>query len=93
MEDKWNEIIDLMNYYLDRWEESANVAEATFWIGRSKINLGDVESAIDSYLDAIKRFGNDINQVGVDKIINELSVSASKLMDDDEYNLLSSRIG
>jgi len=93
LEDKWNEIIDLMNYYLDRWEESANVAEATFWIGRSKINLGDVESAIDSYLDAIKRFGNDINQVGVDKIINELSISASKLLDDDEYNLLSSRIG
>ena len=57
LEDKWNEIIDLMNYYLDRWEESANVSEATFWIGRSKINLGEVDSAIDSYLDAIIRFG------------------------------------
>ncbi len=92
LEDKWNEIIDLMNYYLDRWEESANVSEATFWIGRSKINLGEVDSAIDSYLDAIIRFGNDINQLGVDKIINELSDSAPKLLDNDNYDLLTSRI-
>ena len=48
---------------------------------------------MNSYLDAINRFGNDIDQVGVDKIILELSNAASNLLDEDEYKLLSSRIG
>lgn len=93
LEEKWQDIIDLMNFYLDRWEESANISEATFWIGRSKIKLDQIDSALNSYLDAINRFGNDIDQVGVDKIILELSNAASNLLDEDEYKLLSSRIG
>ena len=93
LEDKWDDIVDLMNYYLDRWEESANIAEATFWIGKSKINLNQIDEALNSYLDTINRFGNDLDQPGVDKIIVELSKAASDYLNEDDYDILSSRIG
>ena len=67
------------DYYLDRWEESTNVSELLFGLEDLK-PAGDIESAIDSYLDAIKRFGNDINQVEVDKIINELEYLSIKII-------------
>jgi len=72
LEYKWQEIIDLMNYYMDRWESEADIAEAVFWIGQAQIELGQVQDAIDAYLDAIERFGNDPAQQGIDKIIYEL---------------------
>jgi len=72
LEYKWQEIIDLMNYYMDRWEEEADVSEATFWIGQAQIELGQVQEAVKAYLETIERFGNDPQLPGVDKIIYEL---------------------
>ncbi|VGO11646.1 hypothetical protein PDESU_00191 [Pontiella desulfatans] len=88
LEFKWQEIIDLMNYYMDRWEEKADVAEATFWIGQSQIELGQVSEAVEAYLNAIERFGNDPTKQGVDKIILELvKVSSYHLSDEDREGL------
>lgn len=72
LEFKWQEIIDLMNYYLERWDEMADVSEAVWWVGQSQIELGQVNEAVDAYLAAILRYGNDVSQGGVDKIIHEL---------------------
>ena len=72
LEEKWTDIIDLMRYYMDRWEEQADVAEATFWMGRSLEAQDQVELAIQTYLEAIERFGNLASQSGVDRIIMEL---------------------
>ncbi len=69
LEYKWQEIIDLMNYYMNLLGEKADVAQAVFWIGQSQIELGQVEEAVSAYLDAIERFGNDASQEGIDKIV------------------------
>ncbi len=88
LEFKWQEVIDLMNYYMDRWEDKADVAEAVFWIGQSQIELGQVADAVAAYLDAIERFGNDPEQQGVDKIILELvKVADLHLSDEDRESL------
>lgn len=88
LEFKWQEIIDLMNYYMDRWEEKANVAEAVFWIGQAQIELGQVDEAVAAYLDAIERFGNETSKEGVDKIILELvKISNFHLEEEDREGL------
>lgn len=85
MESKWQEIIDLMNYYLLRWEDSADIAEAIFWTGQAQIELGQLqEEAIPAYINAIMRYGNDVKRPGVDKIILELvSITKQKLSPED----------
>ena len=55
LEERWEEIIELMNYYLDRWEELANVAESTFWIGQAQTELGQLDEAVNAYVDTIER--------------------------------------
>jgi TolA-binding protein len=92
LEYKWQEVIDLMNYYMDRWEENANVAEAVFWIGQAQIELGQVQDALTAYLDAIERFGNDPKQEGVDKIILELVKVADIHLSDEDRDDLSLRL-
>ncbi len=90
LEFKWQEIIDLMNYYMDRWEEMADVAEAVYWIGQSQIELDQVGEAVIAYVDAIERFGNDPEQQGVDKIIYELlNVANHHLEEEARDDLLS----
>ncbi|MDF7826025.1 tetratricopeptide repeat protein [Pontiellaceae bacterium B12227] len=88
LEYKWQEIIDLMNYYMDRWEEKADVAESVFWIGQAQIELGQVQDAVSAYLSSIERFGNDAEQQGVDKIILELvKVANFHLSEEDREGL------
>ncbi len=88
LEFKWQEIIDLMNYYMDRWEEDADVAEAVFWIGQAQIELGQVQDAVSDYLGAIERFGNDPMQYGVDKLIYELiKIADTHLSESDREGL------
>ncbi len=81
LEFKWQEIIDLMKYYLDRWEEDADVAEAVYWMGQAQLEMGQVQEAVRDYLSAIERFGNDPTKGGIDKIILELIK-----MSDDNMN-------
>ena len=88
LEHKWQEIIDLMNYYMELLKEKANVAEAVFWKGQAQIELGEVDAAVTAYLDAIQRFGNDTTQQGVDKVITELvKVSDFHLSEEDREGL------
>ncbi|VGO19168.1 tetratricopeptide repeat protein [Pontiella sulfatireligans] len=92
LEFKWQDIIDLMNYYMDRWEEMANVSEAVYWIGQSQIELGEVNEAIEAYLEAIERFGNDPEKQGVDKIISELVKVSNQQLADEEREALSVKL-
>jgi tetratricopeptide (TPR) repeat protein len=89
LEYKWQEIIDLMNYYMELLGDKADVAQAVFWVGQAQLELGQTEAAIDAYLDAIERFGNDPSKVGVDKIVRELvNVSKQYLSDEDRESLV-----
>jgi len=71
-EGRSQEIIDMMNAYIERFKEDADYAQAVYWIGKSQIQLGKAEEAVASYLDIIRKFGNQPDQTGVDKIIMEL---------------------
>ena len=92
LEEKWTDIIDLMRYYIDRWEEEADVAEATFWMGRSLEAQDQVETAIQTYLEAIERFGNFASQSGVDRIIMELKELAFARLSEEERVRLSAQL-
>lgn len=92
LEFRWQEIIDLMNKYMDMKEGDADVAEATFWIGRSQIALGQVDEAVEAYVDAILTFGDDVAQEGVDKIISELVVIADQRLSDESRESLALRL-
>jgi len=84
LEAKWQDIIDLMNYYMARWEDKANVAEAVYWVGFSQIEMGEVSEAVAAYLEAIEHYGNDPSKLGVDKIIMELvKISQYHLSEED----------
>lgn len=89
LEFKWQEIIDLMNYYMDLLGEKADVAQAVFWIGQSQIELGQVEEAVSAYLDAIERYGNEVEQQGVDDIVLGLvTVAEQHLSEEDRQGLV-----
>lgn len=93
MESKWQEIIDLMQYYMNRWEDMADVAEAIYWIGQGQIQLGQLhEEAIPSYIKTIIRFGDDPQRQGVDKIITELVNIADTHLTADERDELAVRV-
>ena len=88
LEFNWQGIVDLMNYYMDLFGERADVAQAVFWIGQSQIELGQVPEAISAYLGAIERFGNEVGQEGVDKIVLELiTIAEGHLSDEDREGL------
>ncbi|MEI6891113.1 MAG: tetratricopeptide repeat protein [Pontiella sp.] len=92
LEFKWQEIITLMNYYMDRWEENADVAESVFWIGQAQIELGQVQDAVNAYLNSIERFGNDPAQQGVDKIMLELVNVADLHLSEEEREGLALKL-
>ncbi len=71
-EDRYDEIIQVVQEYVDEWGAEADIAKALFWIGKTKIQQGFVDEAVETYLDAIVRFGADVRQDGVDMMIAEL---------------------
>ncbi|MEN8254237.1 MAG: tetratricopeptide repeat protein [Verrucomicrobiota bacterium] len=93
LEFKWQEIIDLMNYYMNLLGEKADVAQAVFWIGQSQIELGQVDEAVAAYLDAIERFGNEPEQAGIDKIVLELVKIANQHLSEEACQALTVKIG
>jgi len=92
LEFKWQEIIDLMNYYMDLLGEKSDVAQSVYWIGQSQIELGQVDEAVAAYLDAIERFGNDVAQVGVDKIVRELITIAGQYLSEEDRQGLAVKL-
>lgn len=92
LEYKWEEVVQLMEYYMNRWEEMANVAKALFWIGQAQINLGNLDAALDAYVDGIKRFGNDRDREGVDLIMVELAKIATEYLSEEGREELIARL-
>jgi len=71
-EDRYDEIILAVDDYLSRYGEEADVALGIFWIGKTKVNQGLIDEAVQSYFEAIVQYGGDLEQGGVDTIISEL---------------------
>jgi len=71
-DENYDELITLVNSYLERYGEEADVAKAAYWVGKTKMAQGLVDEAIAAYLDTVIKYGGDIRQDGVDLIIAEL---------------------
>uniref|UniRef100_UPI003563D25F tetratricopeptide repeat protein n=1 Tax=Pontiella sp. TaxID=2837462 RepID=UPI003563D25F len=73
-EDKYDEILRVVERYEsdNRWEGEADVAKALFWIGKTKIQQREYDAAVETYVEAIVKYGGDLRQDGVDQMINEL---------------------
>ena len=89
-EEKYPQIIEVVEDYLDTWEEDADIAKALFWIGKTKIQQKLYDEAIETYLDAIVKYGSDLRQDGVDLMIAELvKISAIYLDVDQKAKLIT----
>lgn len=82
-EDRYDRIVSCVELYLDRWGADADIAKALFWIGKTKIQQKQMEEAIETYVDAIVTYGNDVQQEGVDLMVAEL-IKISRLYLDVE---------
>ncbi len=82
-EDRYDRIVSCVELYLDRWGAEADIAKALFWIGKTKIQQKQMEEAIETYVDAIVTYGNDVQQEGVDLMVAEL-IKISRLYLDVE---------
>ncbi len=92
LEFKWEEINGLMDYYMEFKGAEADVAEAVFWKGRAQIAMKQVDMAVAAYVDAIMKFGDDVGQEGVDKIVRELVTIANQRLDDDARDSLAIKL-
>ena len=84
LEERYEETLHVVNAYLERYGEEADVAKATFWIGKTKLAQGLTDEAIDAYLGTIVQYGGDVLQDGVDMIISELLTLYAKLSDEEQ---------
>ena len=84
LEERYEETLNVVNAYLERYGEEADVAKATFWIGKTKLAQGLTDEAVDAYLETIVEFGGDVLQDGVDMIISELLTLYAKLSDEEQ---------
>lgn len=71
-EDRYDEILGVVRNYLDAYGDDADIAEGIFWIGKTKVNQGRVDEAVDSYVNAIIEYGGDLEATGVDSMIDGL---------------------
>jgi len=89
LEGRWQEIIDLMKYYLEKKGETAKISKAIYWVGKAQISQGQVKEALQAYVNAVFKYGNNCSLDGVDKIITELvTISERRLSDADRDGLL-----
>jgi tetratricopeptide (TPR) repeat protein len=72
-EKRYKPLIEAVNRYMNRYGDEADIAEGIYWLGKTKMDQGLVDEAMNVYLDAIVRFGGDLEQGGVDSIIAELT--------------------
>jgi TolA-binding protein len=90
-EERYPEIIDAVNDYLQRYGEQADVAKAAYWIGKTRMAQGRIGEAVDAYLDTVVKYGGNVRQDGVDLIISEL-VTVCKRLDPEEQGQLKKRV-
>ncbi len=72
LEDRYSEIISMMEAYLEDWGEESNFSGAAFWIGKSYKKMDRYAEALSTYVEAIIQYGNLLENNDVDLILREL---------------------
>lgn len=82
LENRWQEIIDLFDRYMERFaEQGPNYTEATYWKGNALKRLGKDEEALQLFYDAIVTYGNETDAFGIDFIMRDLTMEIQEMMD------------
>lgn len=92
LEERYEEILQRVNDYLDRYGEDADVAKAAYWIGKVRLAQNQPLKAVEAYRDAIVRYGGRVRQDGVDLIIAELIDLSDKRLEETERDRLKQRL-
>lgn len=88
MESRYDEILEVVERYLATYGDEADIAMGVYWIGKTKVNQGLIDEAVESYFDAIVQYGDDLEQQGVDSIIAELiRLSRQRLSSEEQQDL------
>jgi tetratricopeptide (TPR) repeat protein len=88
-----DEILSVVNAYLKKYEgKGADVAKATFWIGKTKLAQDKVADAVNAYCETILKYGGDVRQDGVDMIIGELVRTAKTKLNPEARQGLEARL-
>jgi tetratricopeptide (TPR) repeat protein len=72
-ETKYRQIIQWMERYNQTFGTDADWAQGIFWIGKAQMELGEVEQAVNAYLNAVILYGADPSQEGVSDILFDLA--------------------
>ncbi len=88
LEGRYDEIIAVVNAYLDTYGETGDVAKAAYWIGKTKLAQGLTGEAVEAYRVTILKYGGNVLQDGVDLIISELVSVSKRVLEDDEREAL-----
>jgi len=73
------EVIAIWREYLKRFGDMANFTEAYYWIGNSQRALNDLKSALNTFYDAIVKYGNVAENYGIDMMIRDLILEFENL--------------
>ncbi len=91
LEERYDEIVSVVSAYLERQGDTADVAKAAYWMGKTKLQQGLIREAVDIYCKTIVDYGGDLHQDGVDRIITEL-ISVSRRLDEEELDPLKEHL-
>ncbi len=72
-EEKFRQLIRRTELYMKQFGDHADWAQGVFWIGKAQLELGEIDRAVDQYLDTVVQYGADPAQEGVIAILFDLA--------------------
>lgn len=69
---KYNDMILVLTHYINTYREKGDISNAIYQLGRAYELSGDADEALFVYFDAINRFGNNPDSLGIDYIIDSV---------------------
>lgn len=98
---RYQEMIDLLAQYMERYQETGNLSRAILHMGQAYESKGQPEVMVQSYFEAIVKYGNNPKAEGVDQIFQEFTQKYDKfttyyqstidfieqILNDDEFRL------
>ncbi|WP_217175589.1 tetratricopeptide repeat protein [Coraliomargarita akajimensis] len=79
--ERYEAMIQLLQQYMDHYQETGNLTQAILQIGQAYESLGQPEVMVQSYYEAIVEYGNNPKAEGVDEIFMEFAKKYSKFND------------
>ena len=68
-QERWAEMAEWFESYLGRWGRDGRAGDALYELGRAQVELGRTEAMLDTWIQAILRFGNDPGDTGPDLML------------------------